>query len=200
MPQQQIQRLLVISGPGGIGKNTVYERFASADFAPLRAALRIEDLDAWPLYTPHTLNQHAGQLPGELVLHYEMSRLITRPGYQLTDFDRDPELEVLGRASELLILTLWASPAIAARRLRGRLPLGSRIRQVFRPERRYLATRRLYADPQAFKRFYLAWLDYCDSVDAHVHLVADISEAAPRLVGMTEFRESLAGGGNQPHP
>ena len=191
MPQQTIQRLLVISGPGGIGKTTVYERFPSADFAPLRAALKIEDFHAWPLYTPHTLKQHAGQLPGEVVLHYEMTRLITRPGYQLTEFERDPALEVLGRASELSILTLWALPHIVARRLRGRLPLGSRIRQAFLPERRYNATRRLYAEPQAFKRLYLAWLEYCDSVNAHLHLVADISEDVPRLVPMAEFREAL---------
>ena len=188
-----IRHLLVLSGPLAIGKSYTEQQILSGQLNHLEPLAKLYQVQSWVKLTPATYLQEWGEkrLPEFALFHYELTRLITRPGYSLTDFAKDPGLEIANRAEDVSVITLWAPGIVIAERMQRRKPLGARLREVIRPNRRYEAAGQLYQDPEAFSQLYRAWKNYWQQITSAELFFWEVSASLPIFLPKDEFVKRL---------
>jgi len=189
----RIKHLVILTGPMGVGKSTTLTSLLDPESETIPGLNSIDLDSSWEIWNPASFLKRDIDvpLPERMIFQYELTRLITRPGFSLTDFDKDPALEIRRLTERISLITLWAPGEIIARRVKSRMPLAIRVMENFNPSRRHLAAFELYSDPSKLATLYLNWLEFWALNALESNLVIDISNEQSSLIPLAEFMNFL---------
>jgi hypothetical protein len=189
-----IKHLLVLSGLLAIGKSYTENLIVSGKLANLQPLDSIQNAKNWQSINPKAfLNDEVNRnFPEYVLFPYELTRLITRPGFDLLDFDQDPALNIVNSASKVSVITLWAPIEIIRQRIQARKTIATKLSSFFKPNRREQAILALYRDKDMLNTLYKTWDRRLAGIqNATVHFW-DVSDELPQNISKTAFLDKLA--------
>jgi hypothetical protein len=189
-----IKHLLVLSGLLSIGKSYTENLIVSGKLADLQPLDSIQNAKNWQSINPKAfLNDEVNQnFPEYVLFPYELTRLITRPGFDLLDFDKDPVLNIVNSASKVSVITLWAPIEIIRQRIQARKTIATKLSTFFKPNRREQAILALYRDKDMLNTLYKTWdRRWAGIQNARVYFW-DVSDESPQNISKNTFQDKLA--------
>lgn len=179
--RRQIGELIVIAGPGAIGKTTLINTLTSGADAAIARELRLEGLSR-----AHCVDGCTIMLPIEplerVVMHYDFSQVFGSPP---RPYESDETLVLTRSAERVRFLTLWAPPEELRRRLRQRIA-GQR-RGATRWQQLLM---QIYCDPAALRHAYERWFAYCRKLGGEQQVV-DVSHSVA-CMSVEDWRAEVA--------
>jgi hypothetical protein len=189
-----IKQLLVLSGLLAIGKSYTENLIVSGKLANLQPLASMQNAKNWQTINPTAfLNDEENvSFPEYVLFPYELTRLITRPGYDLLDFEKDPALNIVNSASKVTVITLWAPVEIIRRRINKRKTIATKLSSFFKPNRREQAILELYRDKDRLNTLYREWEGRWAGIQNATAYFWDVSDELPQNISKTSFQDKLA--------
>jgi hypothetical protein len=180
-----INRLVVLAGPGCVGKSFLIKRIQERSVPLLSEQLELGDPSLWKYVQANRLHEVSESQIEQLLLHFSLFRQC---------YEKDKALEILHTSEEIIFLTLWATPDILLQRLnqrKTRLFLSFFKLVGFRSKLQRLRLKRIwqqwYTDlPELFFQ-YNKWFEFCDKYKKNKHWIVDVTENVPKLVPLTKW-------------
>ena len=182
--------VIVLAGVSCVGKTTLLNRIGAGDHSMIPALPDSFDLEGCDYRNAMDLASPEGHVApgGTLFVHYDLFRPITFHG--AFDFDLDPVLSILRRASDVAVLTLWETPETLRQRsvprrrrlwrklLQRPLPgrFGANYREFRGATRRRQAMQPWFDDPERLWHVHAAWFEWCRAAGVERHWIGRTSE------------------------
>lgn len=182
------ERLIVFSGPPGVGKSTVIRNLRAGAMPSIAALLDMGDPLQWRYLEAREACEATNADAKRVVFHYDMLRPWW-PARPCERFEADEPLRVLDGTAETVFVTLWASRNALNGRLRRRCAAMVRYllkaRDIASARRRWgvlQATRRImrfYSDAETLAARYESWFAFTGRFPAKARWLLDTSEPIP---------------------
>lgn len=185
--KRRVKRILVVSGPTSVGKSTWIDKLQSGAFPQVEEAMGRSDFKQWRSETGGSLiNSHEAQVEN-MIFHYDFMHVHFRSE---KTFDRDPLLDILGAADELVFITLLAPEEVLLKRLHSSEIEPKMKKGKFKGNKRHMAIRDLYGKPGEVGKHYKQWIAFAKTFSDKQYVMDTWNDE--KLIPLAEWEASQA--------
>lgn len=171
--------LLLVAGPPTSGKSTLLAGIANGSLSTLREQLAFGDPRTWTVVNATSLYNVEGPLVDRLVVHYDLLAQRTPTGFRNVT-------ELIDRAGDLVILTLWTDAESLRARNWARIVEGvstfplrpSQARQRIFRLRRLWRRHRVFRSRDRVLQLYREWLGVASKYPSAPHWIVNSTTVA----------------------